>query len=320
MLQLSRDERIANARKKLQEFKSKQNLSKNSSENGIPSEGNDVIHTVSTDQISHPGANGSINDFDRLLSSIPSVPTQQQDISSPSQSAKHVLNISESQNAAAVGFLNAANFFRDQQNIDQSGFSFTSEITTAVTEKAAQISQEINHMLGANFDNANQNIIPEGNGGNKASRSTSHLSLPNSWQGNVRASPSASSVLIRELQLIILNIITALSRAMEQNASLKDQLTRLQDALDIAKKTNKEAEIELAELRSNKSEGIDTVLILGQIADSNLQAVPSLMSEEEKRRMEIELEAERAAASEARLKIAELEAKIASTQLESAGR
>ncbi|KAM7539007.1 hypothetical protein Aperf_G00000054221 [Anoplocephala perfoliata] len=83
------------------------------------------------------------------------------------------------------------------------------------------------------------------------------------------------------------------------------------------KKTNKEAEIELAELRSNKSEGIDTVLILGQIADSNLQAVPSLMSEEEKRRMEIELEAERAAASEARLKIAELEAKIASTQLES---
>ncbi|KAM7538536.1 hypothetical protein Aperf_G00000054077 [Anoplocephala perfoliata] len=110
---------------------------------------------------------------------------------------------------------------------------------------------------------------------------------------------------------------TALSRAMEQNASLKDQLTRLQDALDIAKKTNKEAEIELAELRSNKSEGIDTVPILGQIADSNLQAVPSLMSDEEKRRMEIELEAERAAASEARLKIAELEAKIASTQLES---
>ncbi|KAM7539159.1 hypothetical protein Aperf_G00000054161 [Anoplocephala perfoliata] len=235
----------------LQEFRS---------ENGIPSEGNDVIQTVSTDQISHPVASVTqeINIFNsQLLSSIPSVPTQQQDISSPSQSAKHVLNISESQNAAAVGFLNAANFFRDQQNIDQSGSSFTSEITTAVTEKAAQISQEINHMLGANFDNANQNhsrtpseaaavlYAPsgEGNGGNKASRSTSHLSLPNSWQGNVRASPSASSVLIRELQQRNVELAVLLEQRNEQHdrstaavTSLRDQLHRLQLSIEEEKR------------------------------------------------------------------------------------
>lgn len=87
--------------------------------------------------------------------------------------------------------------------------------TTAVTEKAAQLSQEINHMLQSNFDyhlrdhsrtpsEAATAAFPPSEDGQvqeNAYRTTSHFSLPNSWQGNTRSSPSASSILIRELQV-----------------------------------------------------------------------------------------------------------------------
>ncbi|KAM3183228.1 hypothetical protein ACTXT7_010750 [Hymenolepis weldensis] len=104
---------------------------------------------------------------------------------------------------------------------------------------------------------------------------------------------------------------TALSRAMEQNAALKDQLTHLQDALDIAIKANKEAETDLAEGSP----------IVAHVSDSNQQATPFLvMSNEEKKALESELEIERKAASEDRLKITQLEAEIADLRLKSVDR
>ncbi|VUZ55297.1 unnamed protein product [Hymenolepis diminuta] len=108
---------------------------------------------------------------------------------------------------------------------------------------------------------------------------------------------------------------TALSRAMEQNAALKDQLTHLQDALDIAVKANKEAETDLADLRSKANEGSP---IVAHVSDSNQQSAPFLaMSNEEKKALESELEIERKAASEARLKNTQLEAEIADLRLKS---
>lgn len=86
--------------------------------------------------------------------------------------------------------------------------------TTSATEKAAQISQELNYLLSSNVDyvghhsqtpseaaNAVFSPTDEVTGGAGNFRTTSHLSLPNSWQGNGCSSPSASSILIRELQV-----------------------------------------------------------------------------------------------------------------------
>ncbi|VDO16510.1 unnamed protein product [Rodentolepis nana] len=108
---------------------------------------------------------------------------------------------------------------------------------------------------------------------------------------------------------------TALSRAMEQNAALKDQLTHLQNALAISKQANEEADAELAELRSKTNEEKQ---IVAHVSDSNQQAAPSfVLCDDEKKRLESALEIERKIASDAHLKIALLETEIADLRLKS---
>ncbi|VDK36698.1 unnamed protein product [Taenia asiatica] len=120
--------------------------------------------------------------------------------------------------------------------------------TTSATEKAAQISQELNHLLSSNFDyvghhshtpsEAANAVFPpsdEVTGRAGGFRTTSHLSLPNSWQGNGCSSSSASSILIRELQQRNVELAALLEqrnerhdRAVATMSSLRDQLHRLQ--------------------------------------------------------------------------------------------
>ncbi|KAL5971881.1 Golgin subfamily A member 2, partial [Taenia solium] len=127
-------------------------------------------------------------------------------------------------------------------------FPLTNGITTSATEKAAQISQELNHLLSSNFDyvghhsqtpsEAANAVFPpsdEVTGRVGDFRTTSHLSLPNSWQGNGCSSSSASSTLIRELQQRNVELAALLEqrnerhdRAVATMSSLRDQLHRLQ--------------------------------------------------------------------------------------------
>ncbi|KAL5104760.1 Golgin subfamily A member 2 [Taenia crassiceps] len=131
---------------------------------------------------------------------------------------------------------------------ESSSFPLSNGITTSATEKAAQISQELNHLLSSNFDYvghhsqtpseaANTAFSPTdevtGRAGNF--RTTSHLSLPNSWQGNGFSSPSANSILIRELQQRNVELAALLEQRNERHdravatvSSLRDQLHRLQ--------------------------------------------------------------------------------------------
>ncbi|KAM3183227.1 hypothetical protein ACTXT7_010749 [Hymenolepis weldensis] len=190
MLQLSREERLANARKKLKEFRSNQKQTEIPNEISTLNTYGDVVNTDFIMQNAYSDANGYSSSGQKQ---------QQQYITPPYQRPPE--NVSNNI------------FTNEQPNVEQSGSSFSNGITTAATEKAAQISQEINHLLQSSLDYTQRNHsrtpseatttltapLEEGNrqetGDGDALRSTSHLSLPNSWEGNTRSSPSANQVI-----------------------------------------------------------------------------------------------------------------------------
>ncbi|VDL14450.1 unnamed protein product [Hymenolepis diminuta] len=257
MLQLSREERLANARKKLKEFRSSQKQTEISNEISTLNTCGDAVNTDFTMQEACSNVNGySSSGYNRIPSFPVANPPQETDIFNQQS---YLSNQKRQQQYIAPPCQRPSEnvfdqlFTNEQPNAEQSGSSFPNGITTAATEKAAQISQEINHLLQSSFDYTQRNHsrtpseatttlttpLEEGNrqetGDGGALRSTSHLSLPNSWEGNTRSSPSASSVLIRELQQRNVELAALLEQRNERHdrsvatvASLRDQLHRLQ--------------------------------------------------------------------------------------------
>ncbi|CDS37885.1 Golgin subfamily A [Echinococcus multilocularis] len=189
--------------------------------------------------------NGTCSFF---ITNLPQCPSSEVPVHLPHD----VVNTSDQYHSQGFIPLDPSNFVvynhLSQSANDSNGFSLINEITTSATEKAAQISQELNHLISSNFDyvghhcqtssevaNAAFSPLDEVSGRRSDFRTTSHLSLPNSWEGNGFTSPSASSILIRELQQRNVELAALLEqrnekhdRAVAMMSSLRDQLHRLQ--------------------------------------------------------------------------------------------
>nr|CDS20830.1 Golgin subfamily A [Echinococcus granulosus] len=183
-----------------------------------------------------------------LITNLPQYPSSEVPVHLPHD----VVNTSDQYHSQGFTPLGPSNFVAynnpSQSANDYGGFSLINGITTSATEKAAQISQELNHLLSSNFDyvghhsqtssevaNAAFSPLDEVSGRRSNFRTASHLSLPNSWEGNGFTSPSASSILIRELQQRNVELAALLEqrnekhdRAVAMMSSLRDQLHRLQ--------------------------------------------------------------------------------------------
>ncbi|VDN98820.1 unnamed protein product [Rodentolepis nana] len=225
MLQLSREERLANARKKLKEFKSSQKQAQIQNGTPVPNTYNDTANEDLNIQNTYSDVNGYSNNGYCGVPSFPIVNSPQTTDAFNQESYlndryrhQHITSSyqSGSENASVNLFAN------EHSKVEHSGPSFSNGITTAATEKAAQISQQISHLLQSSFDYTRQNhsrtpsevtatlfthsdeVSGREIGDVDSHRSTSHLSLPNSWQGNTRSSASTSTALIRELQVILI--------------------------------------------------------------------------------------------------------------------
>ncbi|VDD75879.1 unnamed protein product [Mesocestoides corti] len=137
--------------------------------------------------------------------------------------------------------------------------------TTPSTEKVAQISQELNLLVSSNFGTSEfcqqsslspseaatasysqTNELSRSANGERNFRTASHLSLPACWQGAPLSSvpsPSASLILIRELQQRNVELATLLEqrnethdRSVAKVASLRDQLHQLKLSTDEEKR------------------------------------------------------------------------------------
>nr|CDS32183.1 Golgin subfamily A [Hymenolepis microstoma] len=249
--------RLRGSRSELKEFKSSQQQAQTQNGTPIPNTYSDTVNADLSVQNTYSNVNGyASNGHCGIPSSPMTNPPQATDVfnqeSYLSNQYQQQQYMTSSYQSGPENVLNNL-FTNGQSNVEQSGSSLSNKITTAATEKAAQISQQINHLLQSNFDYTRENhsrtpseatttlFAPseEANGrevgGVDAHRSASHLSLPNSWQGNTRSSASTSTALVRELQQRNVELAALLEQRNEGHdrvvatiASLRDQLHRLQ--------------------------------------------------------------------------------------------